>query len=58
MTFNEAAKDAGFSLKQIEFLEEWVAPNGHQHTVDDILGLDQAVEEIVEASEEEEDEEG
>lgn len=57
----QAGLEAGFTNKQMDFMEEWLAPNGHQHTTDDIMGLDQVVEEMIETnvdSDDEDDEEG
>lgn len=55
MSFDQNARDAGFSLKQIDFFREWFAQIGHNHTVDDIVGLDQVVEEMVETNMEDEE---
>jgi hypothetical protein len=53
--FNQAAREAGFSLKQIEFLEEFVAKMPHSHTAEEIIGLDDYVEQLVEDEDDEED---
>ncbi len=59
MTFRQAAMDAGFSMKQLEFFEEYVAKVGHQHIAEDITGLEETVAELVEDNlGEEEGEEG
>lgn len=55
--FNQAARDAGFSLKQIEFFEEFVAKMPHSHTAEEIVGLDDYVEQLVDEGEEDEGEE-
>jgi hypothetical protein len=53
--FLQAVREAGFSLKQIEFFEEWVAQREHSHTAEEIIGLEETVAELVE---EEDGEEG
>ncbi len=42
--FRSAAADAGFSIKQIDFLEEFVAPKPHTHDIDEVIGLEEALE--------------
>lgn len=44
--FRDQAADAGFSTKQIDFLEGYVAKLGHTHEADDITDFETAVEEI------------
>lgn len=46
--FDLAAKEAGFTDEQIEFLNQFVAKFPHMHDVEDINGLEDAVTEIVE----------
>ena len=42
--FLQAAREAGFSIKQIEFFEEWVAQRVHSHQAEEIIGLDDYIE--------------
>jgi hypothetical protein len=46
--FRQAMQEAGFSQKQMEFLEKWVAQVGHLHSITDILRLK---EELLEKAE-------
>lgn len=50
--FMELGLEAGFSKEQLEFLEEHLAKYPHTHDIDDVVGLQEALEDI---SEEEED---
>jgi hypothetical protein len=54
--FRQAMIEAGFSMKQMEFLEEWVAEKVHGHTIEDVAGLLEALDEIEEDEGEEDDE--
>ena len=47
--FEEAARDAGFSRKQIDFFVEHVARFPHTHNAEEINGLEETVAELVEA---------
>lgn len=55
MTLTDAARAAGFSLKQIEFIKEYLAPVGHEHVAEEIKGLEETVAELVEANMDEEE---
>ena len=46
--FRQAMQEAGFSQKQMEFFEKWVAQVGHLHSITDILRLK---EELLEKAE-------
>ena len=50
--FLQAAREAGFSIKQMEFFEEFVAQRVHSHTAEEIVGLDEMVAEMVEEGDE------
>ena len=54
--FLRAALAAGFDEKQAKFLELWVALKGHEHEVQDIVGFDEAVNEILDEDVDEDDE--
>ena len=54
--FRQAMVEAGFSMKQMEFLEEWVAEKVHGHTIEDVVGLLEALDELGEDEGEEDDE--
>lgn len=51
--FLEDAIEAGFSREQAEFLDERLAKYPHSHTVEEIDGLEDALEDIEEEEEEE-----
>lgn len=53
--FEGAALDAGFTQKQIEFMDEFLAKYPHTHNAEDINGLEEFIEAIEEDEEEEED---
>ena len=55
--FLQAAREAGFSTKQIEFFEEWVAQREHSHTAEEIIGIDDYVGQLVDEGGEEDEEE-
>jgi hypothetical protein len=45
--FIEAAIDAGFSESMAEFMDQWLAKYPHGHSVDEIDGIDELVDEKV-----------
>ena len=53
--FQEMAKEAGFTDKQIEFLNDFVAKYPHSHSVEEIDGLEEMLEEIDDNGEDERD---
>ena len=54
--FQKMAKEAEFTDKQVEFLSEFVAKYPHSHSVEEIEGLEEMLEEIDDAEGEEENE--
>ena len=55
--FEEAALEAGFTKDQIEFMDEWLAKYPHTHSMDEVDGLETALEEIGEGEDVEDEEE-
>ena len=56
--FTDMAVEVGFTQEQADFMEQWLAQESHSHGVDEIDGLDEAIDEKVdEALEGGEDEE-
>lgn len=51
--YEDNGLDSGFTEKQLQFLEDWFAKQGHTHSIDEVDGL----EETLEGMEEEGDEE-
>ena len=56
MSFIEDAISAGFTREQAEFLDECTARRPHTHSIDDIDGLEEALEDAGIEAEESEDE--
>ena len=54
--FKDAAKAAGFTDQQIAFLSEFLAPTGHHHEIEEVDGLEEALGEVDEFDEEDEEE--
>ena len=53
--FTEAAKRAGFTAEQAKFMEEFVALSGHHHDIEEVDGLEEALGEVEEEEDEDED---
>jgi hypothetical protein len=53
--FEEAAREAGFTEAQIAFLDEWLAKYPHTHDMTEVEGLPEALDELGEDEEEEEE---
>jgi hypothetical protein len=50
--FRQAAYDAGFNQKQVDFFEEFVAKQPHSHQVEEIIGVDDYMAQILEEGDE------
>ena len=51
MNFRQLALDAGFNEEQASFLEQHFAPLPHTHSMGEVEGLEEALEELEEDEE-------
>ena len=42
--FQSEGKAAGFTPQQLKFLDEWFTGYGHTHSIEEVEGLDEALE--------------
>lgn len=55
--FIDSAITCGFTEDMAEFMWKYLAKFPHTHDIDDVVGLEEALEDIEDAEEEEEEEE-